>query len=241
MATYFISDLHLEPSRPQIDKALFEFLDNVKQDAEAIYLLGDFFNAWIGDDEDDPYFVSVLARLAEFTQSGIPTYFMHGNRDFLVGEKFAETTGITLLSDPTVVDLYGNNVLLMHGDSLCTDDKEYMAFRAQVRNPAWQQQALSFPLAQRRMMAAQLRDQSQSMNSNKAEDIMDVNQNEVEKVMQQHNVSVLIHGHTHRPDVHDLAVADKHAQRIVLGDWEAKGWYIKAQKDQIDLVDFAIS
>ena len=239
MATYFISDLHLAPDYRALKEALFSFIDS-KEDMDSLYILGDFFDAWIGDDEDHPFYIDIIARLKALSDGGLKLFFMHGNRDFLVGEHFCTSSGSTLLKDPTVVDLYGKNVLLMHGDSLCTTDQEYMAFRAQVRNPQWQAQVLSLPLDQRRAMAAQLRSQSKSMNSNKAEDIMDVNQADVEAVLREHGPRTLIHGHTHRPACHDLDVDDRQCERIVLGDWGNTGWYIRADENSLDLTEFSI-
>ena len=157
---------------------------------------------------------------------------MHGNRDFLIGQLFCEQSGCELLDDPTVVDLYGQSILLMHGDSLCIDDKEYIAFRAQCRNEAWQAPLLAMGLEQRRQVAQQLRAQSKEANSNKAEDIMDVNPEETSRVIDAHNVSLLIHGHTHRPAIHDLETEKGPAKRIVLGDWENTGWCLSFHADQ---------
>ena len=219
---------------------MFSFMDSIQENADALFILGDLFDAWIGDDEDSEYFVSLLEEFKQRTESGLAIYLMHGNRDFLVGDHFCEKTGITLLKDPCVIDINGEPILLMHGDSLCTTDTEYMAFRAQVRSAEWQNQILALPLAQRRAMAAQLREQSKSMNSNKAEDIMDVNPKDVEQVLAAHEVRTLIHGHTHRPACHDLAVNDKQCQRIVLGDWGEYGWYVKAVKGELELIQFKI-
>lgn len=240
MATFFISDLHLAGNRPEITAAFDNFLQSTAKGADALYILGDFVDAWIGDDDDAPFVTQIKELLARYARSGTPVFFMHGNRDFLLGEAFAEQAGIRLIPDPAVIDLYGRKVLLMHGDSLCTRDQEYMQFRQQVRSPAWQAQVLSLPLAQRREMAAGLRAKSKSMSSMKAEDIMDVTPEEVVRSLKEHGVDTLIHGHTHRPNRHTLDLDGKPGERIVLGDWEQQGWYLKATPEATVLVDFDI-
>jgi UDP-2,3-diacylglucosamine hydrolase len=242
MTTLFISDLHLDPSRPAVTRAFLQLLEHQARCVDALYILGDLFEAWIGDDDDSELNLTVIAALKALSDSGVKLYVMHGNRDFLIGENFCQQTGCQLLDDPSVVNLYGENVLLMHGDSLCTDDAEYMAFRAQCRNPAWQAPLLAMSLEQRRQFSQQLRDQSKEANSNKAEDIMDVNATETQRVLEQHQVALLIHGHTHRPAVHSLQTADGNAQRVVLGDWESTGWQLVYQPDNsFDLQQFDIA
>lgn len=233
--TRFISDLHLDPARPDITGALAAFLLRSK-DCDTLYILGDLFEAWVGDDDDAPLAAEVAQLFREFTASGPRLYFMQGNRDFLLGDAFCNAVGGQLLPDPTVIDLYGTPTLLMHGDSLCTGDEEYMAFRATARNPEWQAELLSKPLSERRALAAQLRAASKEANSNKAEDIMDVTPSEVDRVMREAGVSRLIHGHTHRPARHDVALGE----RIVLGDWDVQGWYIEATSSSFELVKFDI-
>ncbi len=232
MNTLLISDLHLDESRPAISRAFFDFLEREADTTEALYILGDFFEVWVGDDEDSELALSLQAALKTFSERGIALYVMHGNRDFLLGKDFAEATGARLLPDPTVIDLYGEAVLLMHGDSLCTADHDYMAFREQARSSQWQQTVLAQPLAVRRQLAADIRNQSQSMNSLKAEDIMDVTDSEVDRVMIEHKVLRLIHGHTHRPAIHKLNIQAQDAERMVLGDWEQHGWCIRASAEQ---------
>ena len=236
----FISDLHLAPERPEITQAFFRFLDTTAKGADALYILGDFFNAWLGDDDDTPEFAEVKTKLAAFSQQ-TPTFFMHGNRDFLIAQTFAKATGVTLLDEPTVIDINNTPTLLIHGDSLCTQDQEYMAFRQMVRSREWQQMVLAKPLDERKALAKQLRDTSQSMNSLKADDIMDVTPEEVVKLMAEHNVTRLIHGHTHRPARHNLVVNKKAAERIVLGDWEQQAWYIVADNDTLELINFTVT
>ena len=219
VTTLFISDLHLQPSQPRLLDACLRFLTEQARAIDALYILGDLFEAWIGDDDDAPWLHDFAAALQRVNESGTKLFFMHGNRDFLLGEHFAMRCGMQLLPEATVIDLYGRPTLLMHGDTLCTEDVGYMKFRAQVRNPQWQQMILAMDLAQRRVLAANLRQQSQMAGSNKAEDIMDVTPAEVVNVMQAHGVDLLIHGHTHRPARHELIVSGKPTQRIVLGDW----------------------
>lgn len=240
MHTLFISDLHLHESRPQVTRAFFHFLYTQAIHAEALYILGDFFDAWIGDDDDSELVQDVANGLHKLSESGVAIYFMHGNRDFLLGNTYANKAGMTLIPDGKVIDLYGTPSLLMHGDSLCTDDVEYQQFRAMVRSPQWQQQILAQPLAARRALAAQLREKSQSMNSLKADDIMDVSPTAVVAQMAAAGVTRLIHGHTHRPARHPLIINGKPAERIVLGDWHDSGWCIKADQKSIELIDWKI-
>jgi UDP-2,3-diacylglucosamine hydrolase len=228
---YLISDLHLEEKRPDITRAFFSFLDQIHNQASRLYILGDFFEAWIGDDERTPLQEEVKARLAEFTKSGIQLYFMHGNRDFLVGETFAKETGAKILPDPSIVELAGEKVLLMHGDSLCTQDTAYMKFRAMIRNPAFLKTFIARPIEDRKTTARQLREMSQANNQGKSMEIMDVTPEEVIKEMSEHKVSTMIHGHTHRPMVHELRLNQQPAQRIVLGDWDQKIWFITASEE----------
>jgi len=229
MTTLFISDLHLDESRPDITQAFYEFLDQRALNADELYILGDFFEVWIGDDEDTAFPSEVRKHLRKLTDNGTELFLMGGNRDFLLGKAFSDSVGATLLEDPTVIDLYGERVLLMHGDSLCTRDTEYMAFRAQARSDEFQQTLLSQPLEQRRALAKQLREQSKNMNSLKAEDIMDVTPEEVSKAMDEAQVQVMIHGHTHRPAYHPVELDhEERGERIVLGDWDKDLWWIEA-------------
>lgn len=237
MSIHFISDLHLHAQRPDITLALFDYLQQLPEQAEALYLLGDIFEAYLGDDDDDVLLAQVKQRLKQLSDKGVQLFFMHGNRDFLVGDDFCQQTGCQLLADPSVIECYGQRYLLMHGDSLCTDDIEYQTFRAQIQNPAMKAMLLAKPLAERREIAKQLRDNSKMLNSNKAQDIMDVNTQAVEQALTEHHVDKLIHGHTHRPAIHDLGAGK---QRIVLGDWDKKAWELMIQAHKIELRDFAI-
>ena len=229
MTTLFISDLHLEESRPDITEAFLGFLDGTASGVDQLYILGDFFEAWIGDDERTPLQEQIAAALRKLRDSGTDIFLMHGNRDFLIGQDFCDRAGATLLDDPTVIDLHGTPTLLMHGDSLCTADVEYQKFRANMRNPQWQQMILQRPLEDRQQMARQLREISMAKNQGKEEFIMDVTPEEVVKDMEKHGVQRMIHGHTHRPAVHELTANGLPAKRIVLGDWDKNVWWLEAE------------
>ena len=242
MATLLISDLHLHPGAPEVSEGFLRWLEARADDCEALYILGDLFEAWIGDDLLDLVGVDptgnadlatrVARALKQLADNGTTLYLMHGNRDFLLGSRFAEAAGATLLPDPSVVPLGGEPVLLMHGDSLCTRDDAYQAFRGQARDPQWQAQVLSMPLQERIALARQLREQSGEATSNKAEDIMDVTPEEVVKVMTEQGVTTLIHGHTHRPAMHGLEVNGQPARRLVLGDWQpGQGWEVRVDDE----------
>lgn len=233
MTTRFISDLHLEESRPDITDAFLGFVKNKAMGIDALYILGDFFEAWIGDDEHTPLQETVAVALSEVKASGTAIYFMHGNRDFLIGEDYCNRAGVTLLPDPSIVDLYGTPYLLMHGDSLCTADVEYQKFRSNMRNPQWQQMMLQRPLEDRKKMARQLREISMAKNQGKEESIMDVTPDEVVREMEAHGVQHMIHGHTHRPAEHDLTVNGAPARRIVLGDWHENVWWLEVEPGKV--------
>ncbi|MDE2070515.1 MAG: UDP-2,3-diacylglucosamine diphosphatase [Gammaproteobacteria bacterium] len=237
MTTLFISDLHLDAARPRITQLFLEFLNTRAHRAQALYILGDFFEAWIGDDDPDPHHAEVIAAVRALTATGVPVYFMHGNRDFLIGPGFIDKTGCTLLADPTRVELHGTPTLLMHGDLLCTDDLEYQKFRHHVRNPAWQKAFLAKPLMERRRFAQQARAQSQTQTASKPDYLMDVNQQEVERVMQEHRVTHLIHGHTHRPAVHRIGANGRNLTRIVLGDWYEQSSVLAVDESTFELHD----
>lgn len=216
--TYFISDLHLSPDLPRVTQGFFSLLSHIKG-ADALYVLGDLFEAWVGDDNRDGYNTAVIAAFRNISDAGTRLFFVHGNRDFLLGNDFATACGGTLLPEDKVIELYSQPLLIMHGDQLCTRDEKYMAFRAQSRDPAWQQMMLEKPLDQRLMIAAMWRAQSKAMNANKAENIMDVTAEDVVRVLAGNGTATLLHGHTHRPEVHEIEVDGKPARRMVLGDW----------------------
>jgi UDP-2,3-diacylglucosamine hydrolase len=236
MSILFISDLHLDESRPEITRLFLDFLKNDATQAEALYILGDFFEAWVGDDEESELAKTVTRALHDLSGSGVRIFFLRGNRDFLVGADFAKQAGLQILPDPCVLELYGKPTLLMHGDLLCTDDVAYQTFRAQVRSDDWQSQFLSQPLAARQAFAAQARAASKRHQSglvnDQQESIMDVSQASVLAVMQRYGVTRLIHGHTHRPAIHQFFNIDNtSSQRIVLGDWYSQGSVLQVNSD----------
>lgn len=218
-----ISDLHLCDSRPAITAQFLGFLQQQASQAEALYILGDFFEYWAGDD-DLAQHQPIIQALHTLSEQGTRLYFMHGNRDFLIGEAFAAAAGLALLPDPTLVTLYGKRVLLSHGDALCTDDIAYQAFRRQVRAPAWQQTFLQQPLPARKAQIEALRQRSEHEKSGKEESIMDVNAEAVTALLREYDYpELLIHGHTHRPALHTLEVDGHRTDRWVLGDWYEQG------------------
>jgi UDP-2,3-diacylglucosamine hydrolase len=215
--------LHLDARRPQIIDLFFRFLDEQAGVARALYILGDLFEFWIGDDDNQPHNQDILNRLQAFAASGSQLYFMHGNRDFLVGDDFSRQSHCKLLNDPSVIDLFGNNVLLMHGDTLCTDDADYQAFRKEVRSNHWQEKVMAMAITERIEYFRKLREASSESINEKPAEIMDVSQDTVMRTMNQYRVQTLIHGHTHRPGVHDFQLNNQPARRIVLGDWYVHG------------------
>ncbi len=229
MTTLFISDLHLDDKRPETTALLQKFLQNEAADADALYILGDLFEFWLGDDVPSKCSTEIAAELFSLTNNDVPCYFMHGNRDFLLREEYAKSAGIELLPQEYVVELYGEQVLLMHGDSLCTDDIPYQQFRTLVRNPHWQDDFLAKHPQQRLQIALQARDASAGHKNDVGMSIMDVNHAAVVAAFERHGVSKMIHGHTHRPDVHELFVNTQAAQRIVLGDWYTQGSVLRVQ------------
>lgn len=237
----FISDLHLDPSRPEVNLSFAEFLSQRAMQASALYILGDLFEYWVGDDQPVKEMEAVLAGLNKLHLSGIPIYFIHGNRDFLLGSDFAKRCGLEYLQDGTVVDLFGTPTLIMHGDVLCTDDKEYQTMRALLRSEGWQAQFLALPLQERLAQAQALRQQSRDAQQAKSEYIMDVNQEAVEQSMNAAGVTRLIHGHTHRPAIHEFSLGDQMAQRIVLGDWYDQGSVLEVSRSGVELTRLPFS
>ena len=236
MSYIFISDLHLDESRPDGTEAFFSFIKNVANRAEGFYILGDLFEVWLGDDNNSVLNQNIISALKALS---VPRFIMHGNRDFLIGKTFCQQTGFTLLPDPTRVLLFDRPVLLMHGDSLCTRDVEYMKVRNMLRNPAFQNDLLSKSLQERVVIASGARNQSKEHTRQTKMDIMDVTHEEVISEMQQHEVQLLIHGHTHRPDTH--YVPEVLGQRAVLGDWDTQGWFIELTEAGFNLESFPIS
>jgi UDP-2,3-diacylglucosamine hydrolase len=225
-ATLFISDLHLDGERPEITAQFLDFLEREARHAQALYMLGDLFEAWIGDDDPDSDKRRVITALRSLTHAGVPVYFIHGNRDFLIGRKFAAETGVRLLSDPTLIQLHGRRVLLMHGDTLCIDDPDYQRLRRIVRNPIVQFILRRMTLRQRLSLAARMRAGSKAHIASMdraAPQIMDVNQDEVRRTFERQGVDFIVHGHTHRPAIHEVQLGNRTVTRIVLGDWYEQG------------------
>ncbi|UAA40090.1 UDP-2,3-diacylglucosamine diphosphatase [Paraneptunicella aestuarii] len=233
--TYFIADLHLSPEHPEITTCLKHFLTTQAVDADALYVLGDLFEAWIGDDDINPFTQEVTQAFRQLSERGVAIYFIHGNRDFLIRKAFTKRAGMTLLPESDVIDLYGEATLIMHGDELCTKDEAYQRFRRKARSWWWPRLILMLPLSVRRKIAARGRKISQQNQSTLSLDIMDVTPEEVVRVMQDNGVKRLIHGHTHRPAIHDLEINSEPAQRIVLGDWYTQGSMLKVTPTEITL------
>ncbi len=227
MTTLFISDLHLDGESPEIGEQFLSFLRGEAADADALYILGDLFESWVGDDDPDPHYANMKRALRSLVDSGVPVFFMHGNRDFMIGEEFAAETGVTLLDDPTLIELYRKKVLLSHGDALCIDDKQYQQVRLMTRNPDWQAMMRAKPLEERIAFARSARQQSKAYLDSVGEDIMDVNQDAVVGTFRTRDIDILLHGHTHRPAVHDVELEDRTATRIVLGDWYEQGSVVR--------------
>lgn len=240
MTTLFISDLHLDSERPEITRLFLDFLQTEARGARALYILGDLFEAWVGDDDPSEVGHLVATGVRAVVDAGVPVAFIRGNRDFLLGEEYARRCGMRVLSDPAVVTLDGTPTLLMHGDLLCTDDLAYQRFRAQTRDPAWQSAFLSQPLAARIAFAQQARDASRAHQAGLAtsgamESITDVAPDAVLALFQRYGVSRLVHGHTHRPATHALDVAGRRCERIVLGDWYEQGSVLRVDGARSEL------
>jgi UDP-2,3-diacylglucosamine hydrolase len=235
----FISDLHLDPEQPAIARQFLRFLRDEARAATILYILGDLFEVWLGDDDPDSAVREIVDALHDLTAAGVSCRFMHGNRDFLVGERFARETGCRLLPDGTLVDVFGERVLLMHGDLLCTDDHSYQRLRRILRHPVvlWALRHMS--LAQRRRLAQRLRAGSRMHVGETAPEIMDVNAGAVVETMRRAGVRTLVHGHTHRPAIHTLTVDSAPARRIVLGDWHARGSVLEWSESGVELRELA--
>jgi len=231
LTTLFISDLHLDPSRPAVIDGFLDWLNLQAGSAEALYILGDLFEVWIGDDDTAPLCQRISEALNSCVNAGTPVWLMHGNRDFLIGELFLQNSTCQLIADPTVIDLYGQRTLLMHGDLLCSDDHDYQEIRRKVRDPAWQHTVLSKSLQERREMAQQARTGSRQSMLGKSRDIMDVNPDTVTQFMARYQATLLIHGHTHRPGIHHGTHQQHPFTRIVLGDWYDQGSVLHVDRD----------
>jgi UDP-2,3-diacylglucosamine hydrolase len=219
VATLFISDLHLDGSRPAATESFLDFLVKDAPSADAVYILGDLFEYWIGDDDPDPHFGAIRSALTRLTAGGTRCHIMHGNRDFMLGSAFFSSTGTVFLPDPTLIYVGGQSVLLSHGDMLCTDDVGYQRFRRIVRNPLTQKIYNNMPFGWRERVAMKIRGASVAKYGKQKPDILDVNQQAVENFMRQYGMRTLLHGHTHRPAIHTFEMDGKTATRVVLGDW----------------------
>ena len=237
MISLFISDLHLSPVRPEINRVFFSFMEHVAPKADALYVLGDLFEYWAGDDDlIDPFNAEVCAAFAKLSQSNTKLLVMHGNRDFLMAEKFANVCSAQLLADPTLMDLYGTPTLLMHGDTLCTDDEKYQAFRSQVRSTTWQQAFLAQSLSARKAAIEELRETSKKEMKGKSEMIMDVSPVAVTEELRKNGFPRLIHGHTHRPAKHIHHIDGRDCERWVLTDWYSRGGYLKCDANGCEAI-----
>ncbi len=230
--TLFISDLHLCASRPAITSAFLQFLENTASKVHALYILGDLFEYWAGDDDIDADFhQQIITAFRRTAAAGVSIYLMHGNRDFLIGETFCQHAGIILIPDPTMINLYGQKALLSHGDDLCTDDIAYQQFRSQVRDKKWQADFLDQPLSLRKLQIEAIRARSEQEKTQKSMEIMDVNTDAVNALLQKYQPDLLIHGHTHRPDCHTVNLVDRQIKRWVLGDWYEQGSYLACDRN----------
>ena len=241
MATYFISDLHLERIESPITNIFTAFLDDLNQN-DSLYILGDLFESWIGDDNVSELSQYISDRLLMLSDRDISVAIMHGNRDFLIGEDFCKASSIELINDPRIIEIDTKKVMLTHGDELCTDDKEYQAFRSVVRNPLWQKDFLNFPISKREKIAGEAKDASKDSKESKAMEIMDVNTDAVLKAFNDHDIEIMIHGHTHRPNIHKVSNEGKNLTRYVLGDWSKNSAIIlKWNEAEVELMDLAQS
>ena len=232
----FISDLHLSENTPSVTEGFFEFLKTAAQELSHLYILGDLFEAWIGDDNDSELATNVMQEINHATRNGLEIFFIHGNRDFLCGQKFAEQSNLTLLPDPFFLNFFDQKIALSHGDNFCTEDLEYIKFKKEVRSEKWQQEFLQKPLDDRLNIASNMRDASQKNNSNKDISIMDVTPNAIQEFFAEHRIDLLIHGHTHRPNTHQI----NSGTRIVLGDWHKTGWCLMLDEQQQELKEFTL-
>jgi UDP-2,3-diacylglucosamine hydrolase len=239
LLSFFVSDLHLSDTRPAANEAFVSFIEQKAPSAQALYILGDLFEYWIGDDDlGEPFHAVVAGFLRGLSRKGVALYVMQGNRDFLMGERFCAQTGGQLLDDPAVVELSGVRTLLMHGDTLCSDDADYQDWRRVARSDKWQREFLSRPLAERHRAFLELREKSKSAIRAKPAEVMDVNDDAVRNAFRQHGVSRLVHGHTHKAGRHSVEVDGRLCERWVLPDWYGPGGYLEVRGDKPRLVRF---
>lgn len=239
MKLLFISDLHLHASRPDIADQFVDFLEAEALHADELYILGDLFESWIGDDDPSEHYAWVKQSLRKLSKEGVAVYFMHGNRDFMVGEEFAAEAGVKILDDPHVAEFHGEKVLLSHGDAYCIDDHEYQAVRKMTRDPEWQAMMRKKPIEERLAFAAKAREDSASRGEQLDDSIMDVNQTAIENALREAGVTTMLHGHTHRPAVHEFELDGRAAKRIVLGDWFDQGSVVRWDEKGPALIELA--
>jgi len=237
MRSYFVSDIHLSNKNKALSDAFINFLNEIKESCSQLFILGDLFEIWIGDDDNSEYINTIKSELLKFTNTGPDTFFMHGNRDFLIGEQFSKETGIKILPDPHQIKINTKKVLLSHGDALCIDDVDYINFRNQVRDKSWQANFLSKSTDERRDIASNIKNESNVASEKKSIDITDVNEGAIQELINKYSADFLIHGHTHRPNIHE----NQSFKRIVLGDWDDFGWYFWMDKDSYNLEKFSIT
>ncbi len=234
MKPIFISDIHLSDNNSELTNAFKKFLNESKEICTHLFILGDLFEVWIGDDDNSPYHQEIKKELLNFTTNGPKTFFMHGNRDFLIGQSFADETGIEILTDPHTININGLETILSHGDFLCTDDVDYINFRNMVRSDKWKHDFLSKDLDERNAIANSLRNESKNATSEKSLEITDVNLETLNTFLEENNPDIFIHGHTHRPAIHN----EESSVRIVLGDWDEYGWYLTIDEKDYNLEKF---
>ncbi|WPA91361.1 UDP-2,3-diacylglucosamine diphosphatase [Providencia zhijiangensis] len=238
MSTYIIADLHLSEDEPAITAGFLAFIEQQAIHADSLYILGDFFNYWIGDDDNTPLHHQIAQALKQLSERGIPCYFIHGNRDFLLGQRYAKQCGMTILPQETLLELYDKRILIMHGDTLCTDDAAYQNYRKKVHTPWIQRVFLLLPLFIRRRIAQKMRRNSQYASSMKSEAIMDVNSDAVIDALNRHQAQWMIHGHTHRPAIHEINIGGQLHFRGVLGAWHSEGSAFVINENGIELIFF---
>jgi len=236
MKPRFVSDIHLSEKRPDLINALKAFLNESKEACTHLFILGDLFEIWIGDDDDNLFHKDIKTTLSEFVLDGPEVFFMHGNRDFLIGKTFANEVGISIISDPYSLDINGLKTILSHGDFLCTDDSDYIEFRNKVRSEEWQKDFLAKSINERNEIANLLRSESKNATSEKSLEITDTNLETVNNFIQENNPDIFIHGHTHRPKIHQHNLT----KRVVLGDWDKYGWYLSIEENSLNLKEFKI-